>query len=364
MASRQTLASRARAGLAPFAGAVFVSLVAVLCLTSVVAGLGLLLEADRLSEPEYVSVTDCLVSEDGKSAISLFWSQHARGPARPARLAAHSLATNRPRVKILWPQIAPTSIAASLVDDRIFVAGQEGAIYLVRASDAQTAPRLLTTQPGGDVRALECSPDGRMLLATATRGVRAWSTDSGDLLWQRDDLSANGVSFDPGSRRLVCGLMDGEVIELDAATGRTLRGVTRMPFAVNEVRISPCGRWLACVGYERRVVLVQWADGDRIWQSSGPVNCAGSFRVLSFSPSGRLLVTAAATDVSHLTIWETATGRTLGMLRGHEGVMLGARFVDEGRLVSWGTDGTVRIWDVERAAAVAITRLSAFGPAI
>jgi WD40 repeat protein len=262
-------------------------------------------------------------------------------------------------VDILWPQIAPTCLAACGVNDRIFVATQEGAIYSVVAGRPQTAPLLVATQAGHDIHALECSPDGSTLLSIATRGVCAWNTVSGERRWQRCDLSANSVSFDPSSRRVVCGLVDGEVVELDAQTGDTLRSVTRLPYAVNEVRVSPCGRWVACVGYERRVALLNWPRGERVWQSAGPDNFAGSFRVLCFSPSSRLLVTAAAHDVSHLTVWDTATGRSRGTLRGHEGVVLGARFVAEGRLVSWGTDGTVRTWDVPRLEGMASVRISA-----
>ena len=38
-------------------------------------------------------------------------------------------------------------------------------------------------------------------------------------------------------------------------------------------------------------------------------------------------------------------GRRLAILRGHTATVLGAAFDSDGRLLSWGADGTVRIWE-------------------
>jgi len=128
--------------------------------------------------------------------------------------------------------------------------------------------------------------------------------------------------------------------------------------SVCEVKISPDGRWLACVGDDRRVLLLNWPAGTRVWQSAGSTNFAGSFRTACFSPCGRLLIAAAAEDVRHLAVWNIQTGERLGTLRGHTKILLGARFANDGRLVSWGTDGTIRTWDVQQRTALGVVSLA------
>ena len=88
------------------------------------------------------------------------------------------------------------------------------------------------------------------------------------------------------------------------------------------------------------------------------MNFSGSCQVVCFSPCGRLLVTVATSDVRNLAVWDVATGRTLGELRGHTKAILKARFTDSGQLVSWGTDGTIRTWDLRRGTVLGVAALS------
>src|SRR6185295_4983324 len=98
----------------------------------------------------------------------------------------------------------------------------------------------------------------------------------------------------------------------------------RLRYPVQEARVSPNGRWLACVSADRRVVVLDWPTAERIWQSDGHVNFAGSCRIACFSPCGRLLVTVAANDVRTMTVWSVGTGRIVGELRGHTRAILKA----------------------------------------
>jgi len=90
-----------------------------------------------------------------------------------------------------------------------------------------------------------------------------------------------------------------------------------------------------------------------------PRHDATAIRIAKLSPSGRLLITPSKEDIKHLAIWNAETGERLGELRGHTSLVTGAAFIDDGRLCSWGSDGTIRVWDVGRRKALCVSSLVA-----
>jgi WD40 repeat protein len=72
---------------------------------------------------------------------------------------------------------------------------------------------------------------------------------------------------------------------------------------------------------------------------------------LAFSPDGRRL--AAGYFDRLIDVWDTTTGKPLGRLEGHTGVLQGLAFSpDGGRLASNSQDRSVRIWDVSTGQEV------------
>jgi WD40 repeat protein len=239
----------------------------------------------------------------------------------------------------------------------LFLATRNGAIYAGDIAEPGVKPILIGTHPGYDPRFLEISPDGRYLLSLCLNDVRVWDLEQGAVLWRRDNIGATCVSIAPDSQRFVCGNDDGQVFELDLASGRTLRELTRLPWCADAVKISGDGQWLAAISADGSIRVLSWPSSTPVWQERGSTHFAGRYRTACFSPCGRYLVTPAVNNVCNLTIWNVETGQRLGDLRGHTRIAFGARFAKDGRLVSWAIDGTIRVWDVERQTVVNVISL-------
>ncbi len=64
----------------------------------------------------------------------------------------------------------------------------------------------------------------------------------------------------------------------------------------------------------------------------------------SFSPDGKRIVTAGVDGTAR--VWDAASGKEIGELRGHQGPLRSAAFSPNGRRIVTGSeDNTARIWD-------------------
>jgi WD40 repeat protein len=125
------------------------------------------------------------------------------------------------------------------------------------------------------------------------------------------------------------------------------------------VTISPDGDRLACLGAGRQIEVLSWPTAAPLWRHRDPPGYAAYCHIACFSPCGRFLIVPTDDDACNLAIWSVQSGRRLGELRGHTKIALGARFAPDGHLVSWGTDGTIRTWDVERQRVLRVVSLAA-----
>jgi WD40 repeat protein len=98
-------------------------------------------------------------------------------------------------------------------------------------------------------------------------------------------------------------------------------------------------------GFDGTAILWQLPEGRKSanWQHGKPVMTA------SFSADGRLAATAG--DAGIAKVWEVATGRLVGELRGDEGDISDIHFNSSGdRLLTASSDGTARLWRLDRNA--------------
>jgi WD40 repeat protein len=129
--------------------------------------------------------------------------------------------------------------------------------------------------------------------------------------------------------------------------------------AVLSVTFSPDGRQILSVSNNGGIRLWEAATGKPIYQVKGIPGYAQS---AFFSPDGRCFAVLFATwntkltyrdgQVKHYTnrvvrLYETATGKPLTILRGHEDRVVAAAFSPDGkRLVTASWDHTARIWEI------------------
>jgi WD40 repeat protein len=211
----------------------------------------------------------------------------------------------RRKAKTLRAHHGDVTSVAFVPGSRDLVSG--GRDRTVRIWDA-TEGRLLRTLPaGGPVEALDVSPDGQFLAASAGATVVFWKLPAGQRVRALPaQTRATALAFSPDAGLLA----------------------------------SAQGSGVRLYDLRRRA----WLPGA-LGRNDGSA-------ALAFSPDGKVL--AAEEGVRTVVLWSVATRRRIATLRGHDNVVDSLRFARDGRnLISGSLDGTVRLWDVRSARSIA-----------
>src|SRR6266704_1338694 len=257
-----------------------------------------------------------------------------------------------------------------------------------------------------DVYAIVFTPDSRSLLSGSEDGtVRVWDVESGQCvrIMQGYAVSLYDIAWSPDGTQLASGGTDMLVTIWDVASGtsrRVLRGHSQI---VHGVTWSPDGRLLASSGWDNTIRLwdpatsacLQWLrDPDAVdtifqgvaWSPDGRLLACGSYmqgvqvwdatartrcwvgrtqptkiRRVAWSPDCTRLASGGGSQgqggSGELFVWDVRSGahsaERLQALSGHTGIVFAVAWSELGDLlVSGGSDGMLRWWDVQRGECV------------
>jgi WD40 repeat protein len=202
--------------------------------------------------------------------------------------------------------------------------------------------------PTGDCEGVRLSPVGH-LAAISLRWrdrsrpllVRIWDYQTGNEV--RSISFTNGYEFlawSSDGKKLYAqtGFLVGLIVwDIDSGTSKPLN---LPPFAGQVLDVSPDGRNLVRTDLRGELSVVG-VESRRVLASSGFP--PGQTRA-AFSADGRWFATSGPDG--QIVVWESASWKKVGTLRGHSDFVWGIYFLPhENRLVSLGNDRTVRLWE-------------------
>lgn len=175
---------------------------------------------------------------------------------------------------------------------------------------------------------------GEVLLLDASTGRRVAAIPSAS-------TKIRFLAFSPDDRLLVSTGEDGSLNVWDLHSQRAVGVFRGHRGEANSAGFAPSGETLFSTGSDRTIRIWDTNTSHCPWKSNSTFRPAGP---LAFSSDGRLLIAAGVDASVHLI--DCADARTLRVLRGWYGACRAVAFSpDNGELATAGDDGRIRLWD-------------------
>ncbi len=230
--------------------------------------------------------------------------------------------------------------------DHVVSAGADGAVRIWDIG--HTVSWIESGQP----KTLQLSPDGRLIATAGGDGVvRVRDAATGRL---RTRLSGPAgfttAAFSPASDELVIGRDVLSSVFMWPISANSEKLVAKLPkgSGLNAARFDSTGKRIVYAAYKGGAITVQDLQSGRAIRLGGGPKVVVDVRV---APDGRHL--AAATATGKLYIWRLDRPSTPErILAGHHGSIFSVVYSPNGRIVTGGTDRTVRIWNPAKGTQV------------
>jgi len=319
------------------------ALVALLILQALLLFRGHIASLGDIAPPgiEYLSICD-----DGRHALLLI-----REPMTEYRdRIRHTLApfsTMPPPAPLSLPTagLAPWRITGARQAPFAFVASKSGDLYSFDLRGNPAPPIHFGRHPLPYLKDLACTDDASLVVA-ANISISCWDRATARCLWSRDDCEIIRGMFVPCTHRFFAALTTGQIAELDAHSGVTLREFPSHSACTTYLDISLDSQRLVAANPLGDCVVSVLAANEPLWSRQFPSN---SFAP-RFSPDGRILVAADVQRRPRVTLLCADSGDVLGELTGARAMILGLTISPHGAVYAWDVTGTVSVWDLASRA--------------
>ncbi len=240
-----------------------------------------------------------------------------------------------------------TSLAFFPDGQRLLSASWDGMVRLWKVSDGTKMDELSLGRP---IRFATLSPDGQLLaISTYDPTIQLWRLSDKTLLrtlrghkdWVHE------VVFSPDGKFLISGSKDGTVKVWRVWDGSLVRTFSGHQKAVVTVALSPDGQFIASGSEDSTVKIWRTADGKLVKVLQGKMK-GMAVNVVRFSPDGKWL---AFGDIA-ITIHRFPEGRKERIAAHRWGITEMLFSPDSRFLISASSDGAVKVWRVSDGVKV------------
>jgi WD40 repeat protein/serine/threonine protein kinase len=206
-----------------------------------------------------------------------------------------------------------------------------------------------TLRGGGPGGAGPLSPDGTAFLAVyADRTVELWETASlrATTHFPLDIADQTPLALSPQGKLIALGEPDGAIRLVETSTGREIANFGPRDAGVKALAFSLDGEKLAVATAEHKFRVWEVATKQVLSEMAHRANLMDRPSSFTFSADGAAL--CASYEDNTAEIFDTATGRRLGLLEGAKFVICGAVLLPDGRTAATADmSQDVKLWDVK-----------------
>lgn len=240
---------------------------------------------------------------------------------------------------------AVTAMAASPWTSLVAMAGQKQ-ILLYDTDTRQLAGILPYTE--GFARSLRFSRNGSLLVMGGGKGGKfghavVWDVKTGKRIVEvgKEFDQVMSADISPDQKMVVIGSPSKKVKVYDTATGEEMYTISKHTDWVMDTSFSPDGVLLATADRGGNVMVWEASNGGEFYILG---QHKGSCTDMAWRADSNILASCSADGT--IMLWEMNEGKQVKTWAAHGGGVQSVSFTPDGKLVSSGNDGMVRLWDV------------------
>ncbi len=317
-------------------------------------------ELARLGLADSGRIVDCLLTPDKSEVIAVVVSHYPKQGCADSISACHrklvacSLKATAPRARLCLDYPVLSCWDWSDRQQSFLISNDRGQLFSSRAGSG-SAPRLLFKATG--LRDVQISADSEFIFINDGGRLVCYGCQEqgphGDQLKDPDPVwvsptQADSFAILPDSPWLIAARPMGQqsrLVLLDAATGREVCLLASVPQRVDKIlTLAKTGQLLVMCGQSigrlPRISELDHTQAQAIhWIETGPSS------LLTVAPDEKTLITTSVEGLQ-LIAWDVEQWQPRPFFNSSKSTLIGADFVDSQRLVTWGMDNKLRIWNL------------------